>query len=197
MAETGLLTTAVDRTRFLRPDAAALFQRILLITDGTVTHLLETFAGERICVIKLHQSIDEATRQVDELEVRDRQQVLHREVLLVGCTTRRAFVYAASQIVPDRLNPAVRDGLLQSSKPIGYLLEESRTETFRQILEARRESAGACGSYFGIDAAAEVLTRTYRVLAGGRPIMLITEKFPADAFLLDGLVSGMDAGPAD
>lgn len=192
-----MVTTALDKTRFLRPDAATLFQRILLITDGTVTHLLETFAGEPICVIKLHQSIDDAAAGVDELALRARQRVLHREVLLVGCTTRRAFVYAESLIVPDRLDPVVRDGLLESSKPIGYLLEESRTETFRQIIASRRESAGACGSYFGIDAAADVLTRTYRVLAGGRPIMLITEKFPADAFLLDGPVRGVHGGPAD
>ena len=192
-----MLTGAVNRTPFLRPEAATLFQRILLITDGTVTHLLETFAGESICVIKLHQSIDEAGRGVDELGVRDRQRVLHREVLLVGCTTRRAFVYAVSQIVPDRLDPAVREGLLESSKPIGYLLEASRTETFRQILDTRREAAGACGTYFGIDAGAEVLSRTYTVLAGGRPIMLITEKFPADAFLLDGLVPGRSSVPAD
>lgn len=192
-----MLAAAVDRTRFLQSDASTLLQRILLVTDGTVTHLLETFAGERICVIKLRQSIDQGGRGVDELEVSDRHQVLHREVLLVGCTTRRAFLYAASQIVPDRLDPAVRQGLLESSKPIGYLLEESRTETYRQILDARREPAASCASYFGIDAAAEVLTRTYRVFAGGRPIMLITETFPADAFLLDGLGLGTRGGPAD
>lgn len=192
-----MVSTSVELTRLVRPDAATLFQRILLVTDGTVTHLLETFAGEPICVIKLHQSIDESGPGVDELDVRAKQRVMHREVLLVGCTTRRAFVYAASQIVPDRLDPAVRQGLLESSKPIGYLLEESHTETFRQIIDAHRESAGACASYFGIDAAAEVLTRTYRVLAAGRPIMLITEKFPADAFLLDGLAPRSGNGPAD
>ena len=192
-----MLAAAVDRTRFLQADASTLLQRILLITDGTVTHLLETFAGEPICVIKLRQSIGQGGRGVEELEVGDHHRVLHREVLLVGCTTRRAFLYAASQIVPDRLDPAVRQGLLASSKPIGYLLEESRTETYRHILDVRREPATSCATYFGIDGAAEVLTRTYRVFAGGRPIMLITEKFPADAFLLDGLGLGTRGAPAD
>lgn len=193
----GVSSVTLDRTRFVGPDAATLFQRILLVTDGTVTHLLETFAGEPICVVKLHQAIVDAGQGVPELEVGARQPVMNREVLLVGCSTRRAFLYAASRIVPYRLDPAVRTGLLESSKPIGLLLEESRTETFRQILEASYEPAGARGAFFGIDAGAQVLSRTYRVLAGGHPIMLISEKFPADAFLLDRLLAASRRGPPD
>ena len=38
-------------------EALTVFERILLITDGTVTDLLEAFAGEAISVVKLSQSI--------------------------------------------------------------------------------------------------------------------------------------------
>lgn len=162
--------------------AANIVQHVLLVTDGTVTNLLEAYAGEQITVVKLRQTIEPAGRSVGDLEVRQSDEVMRREVLLQGSDTGRTFVYALSQIVPDRLNPAVRRGLLESSKPIGRLMDDNHVETYREILSARREPAGPRGVHFGIGPTAQLISRTYRIIAGGRPIMLITEKFPADAF---------------
>lgn len=188
-AAEGIVTAGIGTARFIRPDFVTLFQRILLITDGTVTHLLETFAGEPIRVVKLRQSLEEAGDDLPELELGEREKVLHREVLLRGGVTGQTLLYATSEIVPHRLPTDVRRGLLESNKPIGHLLEEGRIETFREIMDARCEPAESCGPYFGLPSDGEVISRTYRVLAGGQPIMRITEKFPADAFLLDGLGS--------
>jgi len=161
---------------------ADLVQHILLVTDGTVTNVLEAYAGERINVIKLRQTTEPAGLSVTDLEVQESDEVMHREVLLTGRDSGRTFVYALSQIVPDRLDPEMRRGLLESLKPIGRLFEENRVETFREILAAGREPAGARSVHFGIERAAPLISRTYRIIARGRPIMLITEKFPADAF---------------
>ena len=162
--------------------AANIVQHVLLVTDGTVTNVLEAYAGEPITVVKLRQTIEPAGRSVRELEVHRSDAVMRREVLLRGSETRRTFVHALSQIVPDRLDPAMRRGLLESSKPIGRLIEENHLETFREILSAQREEAGARGGHFGLGPTAPVTSRTYRIIAGGRPIMLITETFPVDAF---------------
>lgn len=162
--------------------AANLVQRILLVTDGTVTNIVEAYAGEGISVAVLRQVTQPAAQAASALEVRESDRVLHREVLLQGRTSGRIFVYALSQIVPGRLEPAVRRGLLEGVKPIGRLLEENRIETFREIIDAHREPAGPRGVHFGMGPEAPLVSRTYRIIAGGRPMMLITEKFPADAF---------------
>ena len=169
-----------------QPDAVAanLVQRILLVTDGTVTNILEAYAGERIRVVKVRQSIERSAADDPDLEIEAGEDVMHREVLLQGRDTRRTLVHAVSHIVPNRLSPAVRTGLLESDKPIGLLLEENRTETYRQILWRRRERAGEYGRAFGIDPADTMVARSYRILAGGWPIMLITERFPLDSFPL-------------
>ena len=162
--------------------AANFVQHVLLVTDGTVTNVLEAYAGEQISVVKLRQTIEPAGRSVSHLEVHHSDAVMRREVLLRGSETGRTFVYALSHIVPHRLDPAIRRGLLESNKPIGRLIEENHLETFREILSAQREQAGARGIHFGLGHTAPVTSRTYRIIAGGRPIMLITETFPVDAF---------------
>ena len=177
------VATAVD---WSVPGAGALatnvVQRMLLVADGTVTNLLEAYASEHIAVVKLQQATEPAPRALADLDVRAHDEVLRREVLLRGRDSGRTLVYALSHIVPSRLDPAVKQGLLDSVKPIGRLLEENRVETFREILSAGREPSAGLGIHFGIGRDALLVSRTYRIVAGGRPVMLITEKFPTDAF---------------
>ncbi len=92
------------------------------------------------------------------------------------------MLYAEVVVALDRVDPALLEGLTGTDKPVGILLRENRTETFREILLVDREPAGPCGAHFGIGPDAELLFRTYRILARRQPIMLITEKFPADFF---------------
>jgi chorismate-pyruvate lyase len=55
-------------------------------------------------------------------------------------------------------------------------------ETFREILAVDQVPAEGCGSYFGIDERAPVISRTYRIISSGQPVMVITEKFPPAFF---------------
>ena len=162
-------------------DRLTKFQRVLVGTDGTVTTILETFAAEPVEVVKLLQVFDTSNEgDADLLVSGDR--VLRRRVLLRGRRTHQSLLYAEAVVVLDRVDPLILDGLLDTDKAIGVLLAESRAETFREILRVGREPAGPCAVHFGIDPAAELVWRTYRIIAGGRPAILITEKFPADFF---------------
>jgi len=165
-------------------DALALtrFQRMLVGTDGTVTHILEAYADEPVEVVKLLQVIDSSNDGDAHLSVPGGHKVLRREVLLRGRHSQRSLLYAEAVVVLDRVEAAFLDGLTGTDKPIGSLLRENRTETFREILVVERERAGPCGAHFGIDAAAELVSRTYRIVAGRQPVMAITEKFPAESF---------------
>ncbi len=156
-------------------------QRVLLTTDGTVTHVLEAYESERILVQKLGQSQDSEVAPA-EMEPAGPETVMRRCILLQGSQTKETYVYAESVILSDRLERRVAEGLLFTEEPIGRLLLDSRLETFREILDCGREPAGERAQHFGLDESAPLISRTYRVIAGHRPIMLITEKFPAGAW---------------
>ncbi len=158
------------------------FQRILVGTDGTVTHILEAYAEEPIEAVKLAQEHDTCQDGDAALELPERATVLRRRVVLRGRNSGRNLLYAEAVVVPDRVHLNLLSGLLGTDKPIGRLLAENRMETFREILVVDREPAGPCAVHFGIDAATDLIFRTYRIVERGQPIMLITEKFPAHFF---------------
>ncbi len=158
------------------------FQRVLLATDGTVTDILEAHMGEAIRIVKIDQGIMPTPVPVPYLEAAAGVEVMIRKVLLKGKLSHLNFIYAESIIVPEHLEASLRDGLVRTQKPIGQLILQHRLETFREILVCRLERAEELGAYFDIEADAMIISRTYRVFAHGRPLMLITEKFPRYAF---------------
>lgn len=155
-----------------------LFQRILLTTDGNVTQLLEAYAGEPMEVVKLSQAQEHSSSEIAELAVALHERVVKRRVLLQGSASKRGFLYAESTIAPDRLPAGVRRGLVFTRQPIGSLLSEHRVETFRELLGAAEEPAGALATYLAVEPTDTLIARTYRIACGGRPVMLITERFP-------------------
>ena len=156
---------------------------MLLGTDGTVTHILEAYADEPIDVVKLQQEFGTSGGAHPELELpADDDKVLRRRVVLRGRQSGRTLLYAEAVVVLARAAPAFLDGLLATDKPIGILLAELRTETFREILRVDREPAGATGAHFGLEPAALLISRTYRIVTGHAPTVLITEKFPPSFF---------------
>lgn len=158
------------------------FQRLLLGTDGTVTHILEAYAEEPVEVVKLLQEFDVATDADAALDLGAEEKVLRRHVVLRGRHTRTNLLYAEAVVALGRADPAFVDGLLGTDRPIGLLLAEGRTETFREILAVGVERAGACGAHFHLDGSAPLIARTYRIVSRQQPMIVITEKFPAAFF---------------
>lgn len=157
-------------------------QEILLRTDGTVTHILEACAQEPIGIVNLSQEERLCDSADPYLQLQRDEPVLVRRVLLKGLQSGLTMMYADSTMVLDRLQPVFIDAIRRGDRPIGPLLAENRTETFREILLVGQEAAGPIAAFFGVDPASPVFLRTYRIIAGGRPLMLITEKFPVTAF---------------
>ena len=93
-------------------------QRILLATDGTVTSVLEAYAGEPMALVKLSQRLVKPP-PATPLQLTAREQVMARTILLEGKTTATAFLYAQSLVVPQRLHPRLRHELVTGDEPIG------------------------------------------------------------------------------
>lgn len=165
-------------------DLAALspFQRILLTTDGTVTEILEAQFWEPIDLIKLHQETRQTDRAIPFLDITQNTDVMIRKILLQGQNSKKNYIYAESILVPAHLDATLREGLQTTSKPLGRLMIEAKTETFREILTCKKETAHELAEYFHLSENAQLISRTYRIYANHYPVMLITEKFPSNAF---------------
>ena len=154
------------------------FQRGLLVTDGTVTKFIEAYVLEPVEVLRLAQrelSLAAADRWLDL----DRgAPVIHRRVMLRGRNTSRFFVWADSLIAAERLAPAMRGALERESGGLGRILVDTGAETRREGLWYGREHRADPPREVAAAWQGDFLTRSYRVIAGGRPLMLITERFP-------------------
>lgn len=171
------------------PSQLTPLQRALLVTDGTVTRLIEAYTFSPVEVVPLR----EAERVLDiehawlELPIGD--SVVTREVVLQTPTTDtqapKIHAYAISQVVYQRLPSSVIEGLKLSAGGLGALLQRTIWETRRDLLWWGVERATDLPDAIGHLKSQPFLSRTYRIVAKKDPLMLITEKFPLDASTLD------------
>lgn len=157
------------------------FQRALLTIDGTVTKFIEAFTMEPVDVTLLSQDVRNLLVDHEWLEAPAGSSVVAREVVLAGRYRGNVYSYAPSLLMVDRLPEAVQAELTSNPGGLGKILLASRVESRREILWYGRERLeetppGVPGLRPG-----EFISRTYRIISGGQPIMLINEKFPTDA----------------
>jgi len=161
----------------IEPAALSACERALLLIDGTVTRFLEAYFLEPVRVIRLEQT----TRILDHddpwLEAQAGAAVVDRSVKLCGEHSGRVYACAQSDIAAGRLSPAMRAGLEARGGGLGRILVASGLETRREALWYGIEPDGRLHPAARL-APGRCLTRSYRVIASGRPLMVITERFP-------------------
>lgn len=155
------------------------FQRVLLVIDGTVTTFLEMHTLEPIEIVRLSQVSYILPEDHQLLQAPQGTTVLVRQVLLRGRYTATVYAYAPSLIVPERVQQVVQQDLAVDGKGLGHIMRDSRLETYRDIVWYGREHIPTMPEAIRLLTTDEFISRTYRVIAGGRPIMLIHEKFPS------------------
>lgn len=164
----------------------SIFQQLLLITDGTLTKILEVYIREPLQVVKLEETILDSPKAIPALEVQPGEELIERKILLQGEHSQKNWLYAESLIVPRRLEPIFYDRLVTSREPIGKLWLEHRAETFKEVITSSREPAAEVAPHFHLTPTDSLLYRTFRVSSNHQPIMLITEKFP-ESFYVNGI----------
>ena len=161
------------------PQTLTPLHRILLITDGTLTDILEAYFFEPIQLIKLSQRAFIAPTIHEQLRQDVGGELLEREILLRGNHSKKNYLYAESTIVLDHLPKPLRDELLNSNMPLGRLWLKYQLETFKNLIELECIEANDLADHFGCTRDTLVLRRTYSVLIKGQATMLISEYFPA------------------
>lgn len=157
-------------------------QRALLVIDGTVTSFLSAWAMEPVVVRQLGQQsavLPGANAPAAAwLDAPAGTVVMERAVLLLGADSQRLFAFAESVICTGRLPAPLRAGLESGGLSLGQLLLLPGFESRREGLWYGRERPAALPPAVAALTAPDFLTRTYRVSAASRPLMVITERFP-------------------
>ena len=143
------------------------FLRALLVTDGTVTKILEAYYWEPIEVHTLEQGFVAAEQPMAWIQVAPGDPVLIRKAQLRGQESGRIYANAFSAIRTQYIPEQFRQQLINREIGIGVLIRDSGLESYRELLEVGIEG----------EASEEQVFRTYRILIEKKPVMLITESF--------------------
>jgi chorismate-pyruvate lyase len=152
-------------------------QRALLVIDGTVTTFLEAWALEPVAVTRLWQRPKNLATPDRWLDLPAGATVTERAVLLSGARSRGFFAFAESRINTDRLSAAMCAALEAGTAGLGQILLASGLDSRREGLWCGREQMKSLPEAVAALTDGDFLTRSYRVTAQGRPLMLITERF--------------------
>jgi chorismate-pyruvate lyase len=112
------------------------YQRALLISDGTVTRMLEAVALEPLTVEVFDQRVtDVDDRDAAWLDLSPAVlSVVRRRVAISGRQSGRLYALAESLLVPSRLPRAFISSLSHNSQGLGEVISELRLETRRELL---------------------------------------------------------------
>jgi chorismate-pyruvate lyase len=156
-----------------------LLPRLLLVSDGTLTDIIEAAFLEPIELVRIDTETERTSASIEELELEAGAELMRRRIVLRGETSAKNYVYAETLIALEALDSGFRRDLVNSTHPLGRLWVLHKLETRKEILRVWRRPAGDLAELFSVGREAPFAARCYRVISGGRPIMLINENFPA------------------
>ena len=154
------------------------FQRALMVTDGTVTKFIEAYTLDPVEIIRLNQKLYRLEEDHPWLEADRNTDVMLREVMIRGIYSHTLYVHGVSYIVPGRLQDDMRKRLEVQGEGIGRILNDARMETRREVLWFGREKLADPPREISGVSNGEFISRAYRIITGGKPIVMINERFP-------------------
>ena len=154
------------------------FQRALMVADGTVTKFIEAYTLDPVEIIRLNQKLYPLEEDNPWLEADKNTNVMFREVMIRGIYSHTLYLYGASYIVPDRLQEDIRERLEVQGEGIGRILNDARMETRREVLWFGREKLAHTPGEISSVSSGEFISRAYRIITDGKPIVMINERFP-------------------
>lgn len=157
------------------------FQRALLVIDGTVTKFVEAYTLEPIEVVRLDEKNQSLSKAHPVLDLPAGEPVRTRQVLLQGRYSATVYAYAASVLALGRLPADLLCSLESKGGNLGRAILESQIENRRELLWDGRERFHDVPEPIRSLMGEAYLTRTYRIVVAGKPIVVINEKFPVEA----------------
>lgn len=166
-----------ERARGIDATQLTPLQRVLLVTDGTLTEILEAHFLERIELLKISERILRLDAGPVLAPLEAGEPVLERKINLMGARSRKKYVYAESQVLVSRLEPKFQAELLETNVPLGRLWRHHRLETYKQLVSIDGRPAGDLNVHLDCARDAPILGRVYNVFSSRRLVMRISEYF--------------------
>ena len=158
-------------------------QRLLLVTDGSVTTLLEVLTGKPIGVTTLLQQVVEAdAERARVLDVEEGDELNYRVVVLKNDDDDQPLIYAESYTPIARLQEEFRDDLMKADIPIGRIMNQRKIESRREIRRIETICNEELNELFGVAQNVPLLSRTYDIISHDTVLIRITETFPSTLF---------------
>jgi len=158
-------------------------QRLLLLTDGSVTTLLEVMTGKPIVVTTLLQQVVRAdSERAAALDVEEGDNINYRIVVLKNGGGDRPLIYAESYTPIARLQKEFRYDLMKADIPIGQILTQRKIESRREIRRIETMSNEELSDLFRVPHDVPMLSRTYDIISHDMVLIRITETFPSTSF---------------
>lgn len=154
------------------------FQRALVSIDGTVTKFIESYMLEPVEIVRLQQQEQVLRTDHPWLAAPVGTTVIARQVLLSGKYSATIYAYAVSLLLAERLPTEVLRGLDVEPAGLGHIILNSQLENRREVLWYGREQVADLPEAIEVYTGNEFISRTYRIIVGNQPVMLINEKFP-------------------
>uniref|UniRef100_A0A7J2TKE0 DUF98 domain-containing protein n=1 Tax=Archaeoglobus fulgidus TaxID=2234 RepID=A0A7J2TKE0_ARCFL len=154
--------------------------RILLITDGSITAIIEAFTQKSVMVETLVQKIVKADEEVaDRLGIMTGEDVNYRVVYLKagGVIYAKAISYTPLK----RLQNSFKDDLIRADIPIGKIMKMHKIEARREIRWGKVVKDETLASEFGVKKPFFIV-RNYGIIHKNEVLIDITEFFPMERF---------------
>ncbi|MBM4240390.1 MAG: DUF98 domain-containing protein [Euryarchaeota archaeon] len=153
-------------------------QKILLITDGSVTTILDVLKGP-VNIKTLIQEFRKAdTKIADELGIAKGDTVNYR-IVVIG--HKEPLIHAVSLIPVNRPNNNFKEDLIRANIPIGRILKKYNIEARREIMHIGvEEPSEELIQIFNTNS--PMLTRTYNIIHKDKVLIRIKETFPKSLF---------------
>ncbi|MDR1695953.1 MAG: chorismate lyase [Endomicrobium sp.] len=163
-----------DRISGLEKDFGKLsrIQKVLLFTDGSITASLDVLYGKTKISVLSQKTVKSDARIAELLNIKECEEVNFRTVIIHK--ENMPLIYAESYAPQERLNEDFKKELMASEAGIGRIIKTQNVETRREILSVNTER---CENESFKSGQKLLLSRTYRIISGGKSLVWIKEIF--------------------
>lgn len=158
--------------------------KALLITDGSVTRLLECYNDAPVSIRTIIQQVIPAERDIaEDMQIATGEPVNYRVVEICDKEMDIPLIHAVSYCPVQRLPEYARKRLMQADIPIGHILRDEKIESRREITSIRTLSGSDTSSSLPVTATSgRVFARRYRIIHQDLPLFRIEEFVPDHLF---------------
>lgn len=153
-------------------------QKILLVTDGSVTTILDVLKGH-VKIRTIVQEFQDADQRIAALVNIEKGDPVNYRVVVIE--KDKPLIHAISLIPVERLNNDFKEDLIRADIPIGRILKKHQIESRREIKSVSvEEPTPEMAEIF--DDESPVLSRTYNIIHKDQVLVWIKETFPYTMF---------------